>query len=113
VGVRRRLQPPASARSVCAVAWRQHAHAELCVAARGGRSWDQPRRAAFDRRPAPRPRQSLFFAPDASGLLRYGLSDAGVPPPRRLALVFAGRAAARKMDHEILQQAQALMQLEL
>ena len=73
---RPRLQPPASARSVCAVAQLQHAQAELCVAARGGRSWDQPRRAAFERRPPPRPRQSLFFAKNASALARCGLSDA-------------------------------------
>ena len=35
---RPRLQPPASVRSVCAAARLQHAHAELCVAARGGNS---------------------------------------------------------------------------
>ena len=73
---RPRLQPPASARSVCAVAQLQHAQAELCVAARGGRSWDQPRRAAFERRPPPRPRQSLLFAKNASAPARWGLSDA-------------------------------------
>ena len=70
---------------------RTQSYASQLAAAEAGTSRDG-RRSNVDRR---RARGSRFFLQkNASAPARWGLSDAGVPPPPRLALFFEGRAAA-------------------
>ena len=67
---------------------RAPSYASQLAAAEAGTSRDG-RRSTVDRQ---RARGSRFFLQkNASALARWGLSDAGAPPPRRLALVLAVR----------------------